>query len=483
MLQAMENVSSIIPRIHFRTEGNSVIGYGHIMRCIALAHYFPKAEIHFYGAGDYSEVLRQHCPQAIFRKLERSEDLYDAVSPEEIVVVDGYDFPENYYLKIKKAGAKLVCIDDPAENFMPADLVINPTPGIRGEDYSSFLFTQFCTGPDHALLRPAFIAAAQTETEKRPGSLLICFGGSDPKNITETALRAALDSAAFSEINVVLGPGYIHEINLPEDRQIVSFHRNLGEKEMAALMSVCETAILPCSGILLEGLAAGMKIISGYYVENQLKVYANHLKLGTFSDAGSFTYDSILAAVSHGAQLANKPVDGRSPERLRRAFSQLSEEKNYTIRRAQLSDSALTLQWANAPETRKFSFSTQQISQADHEQWFSRKLSSESCFYLIMELKGAAVGSIRFDIADGIATISYLAAPRHHGIGIGTILLKKGLQSLAGAFGSDDIHTVQGLVIEGNEASLKAFRRFGFREELKSANFVFSKKFIPYVQD
>jgi RimJ/RimL family protein N-acetyltransferase len=92
-----------------------------------------------------------------------------------------------------------------------------------------------------------------------------------------------------------------------------------------------------------------------------------------------------------------------------------------------------------------------------------------------MTKEATPIGSIRFDIDQHIATISYLLAPTFHGKGLGTILLKKGLEELEPFIKKEHIRVVQGYVLKENSASIKLFERFGFQSEIDSTLYLFKK--------
>ena len=68
---------------------------------------------------------------------------------------------------------------------------------------------------------------------------------------------------------------------------------------MLKTMLEADLAILPASGILLEALAAGCRVISGRYAENQKLVYENYKNAGLFFDAGNFEPEEIREAINH----------------------------------------------------------------------------------------------------------------------------------------------------------------------------------------
>lgn len=152
------------------------------------------------------------------------------------------------------------------------------------------------------------------------------------------------------------------------------------------------------------------------------------------------------------------------------------KEEEYTLRKAQLEDDKITFEWANSGETRKFSFNKASIPWGDHKNWFESKINSIDCWYGIIELNLEAKGSIRFDIEDRIATISYLVAPGNYGKGIGSRLIKLGIKALENHYKDNEISIIQGFVIPENIASAKTFEKFGFNKQRVKDVFLFSKE-------
>ena len=148
---------------------------------------------------------------------------------------------------------------------------------------------------------------------------------------------------------------------------------------------------------------------------------------------------------------------------------------NYSIRKATEVDTEITYDWANNPATRKYSFSQDFIPFDNHLKWFIEKVKASNCYYYILIKNTFTFGSIRFDINNKIATISFLVSPDHYGKGLGKILLKKGLEEFEKVVLFEQIQCVQGYVSKENIASIKLFERFGFTAENESNMYLFKK--------
>jgi UDP-2,4-diacetamido-2,4,6-trideoxy-beta-L-altropyranose hydrolase len=465
--------------IKIRVDASSEIGYGHLTRCCALINSIPEINAFFYSTEPIEPFVRQMCSnQFKVVSLTNSTDFLEHIEAEDLILIDGYQFDTNYFKQLKRKGARIICIDDLANHHLPVDVIINPTPGFAARSYSSLLCTQYFLGLDYALLRSSFQTLASTKSiDKIKKSLFICFGGSDPLNKTLIAYNAALDSQNFSEIHLVLGPGYAHEVQFEDSTIPVTIHHALQEKEMASLMSQMEYGIVPASGILLECLIAKIKVISGYYIENQQFVYAAHLKLNSFVDASDLSYEAILSGMNEVKYIGTTPtlIDGKSTERLSKIIRSIQSEISYTMRLAAAEDIDITYEWANDEATRKYAFNKDFIPFEHHKNWFLSKISSAHCMYFILTEGEKPIGSIRFDLNGQNATISYLLDPLTHGKGLGTILLKKGLEMIEKLIVSTEIEIVQGYVLMENIASVKLFERFGFKVEIESNMYLFKK--------
>jgi RimJ/RimL family protein N-acetyltransferase len=245
-------------------------------------------------------------------------------------------------------------------------------------------------------------------------------------------------------------------------------------------MLEAELAIVPASGILFEVLAAGCVAISGSYIDNQKFVYDNFSNARYIVDAGSFSYERLydaISGVSGGGFNKLIIIDGQTAIRVSKLFNQLQKEFLIKPRRATTADIDLTFGWATNPVIRRFSFQQHKIEKSEHTNWFLQKLMDTNCIYSIVEYDNVPIGSIRFDIREGEAMISYLLDPAYHGQGIGQLILKKGIEWLfiVNIHGMIPISVISGDVMKTNFPSIKAFERLGFVKNEQKDNYKFEK--------
>jgi len=318
-------------KIFIRADGNSEIGLGHLVRCFALADMLKASfQISFVCRDipmNLTEELRAH--DFIVHKIESETELLNIISVDDIVVLDGYGFDISYQKQVKATGAKLVCIDDVADREFVADLIINHAPGIHPEDYLALENTQFALGPQYALLRPAFLKKRkkQLRQNKNIETVLICFGGSDYKNITKEVLEVAASFQKFKKINIVTGGAYSYlESLMPvikNDERVHHFN-NINDVALVEMMNDADLIIVPASGILLEALLTDAVVISGIYADNQRLMYRGFVENKSIIPAETFEKKRMKQILKEITQLdiERKPhIDSNSKNRINEKFN------------------------------------------------------------------------------------------------------------------------------------------------------------------
>lgn len=330
------------PKIIFRTDGNSEIGLGHLMRCLALSQMLKEhfSTIVFFlkePDGSICNIIRKEGFQVV--SIIEEEEFLKSLSGEEIVVLDGYHFNTSFQQRVKAVGSLLVCIDDLHDKHFVADILINQAPGVKLEEYAAETYTRYLLGTNYALLRPKFLKQANAlRIIPALESVLICFGGSDIKNLTQKALENVVQFDSFKKIIVITGVGYKFGRELSafisdHNGGIVHLHGIDEENMINCLLSV-QLAIIPASGILFEVIACKTPAISGYYIDNQRDIYKGFRALNAFYDAIDFSSDNLQKALrlaidsdpSEQVEYQSSCIDGKSPRRYIEALTSLSHK-------------------------------------------------------------------------------------------------------------------------------------------------------------
>lgn len=324
------------PKLYIRADSNSQVGLGHLMRCIALAKMLrDEFSIVFY-CNEISEIFISEIKNDDFDlvMIENESEFLEKITLKEIVVLDGYNFDTEYQRKVKAKGCVLVCIDDLHDKDFVADLIINHAPGINASDYKAQPYTKFALGLEYVLLRPPFLEQAKKlRVISRFENVLICFGGSDFKNLTLKVLGSVIKFKEFNKIIVITGPEYSTSAEflqlVQSDYRIRHLH-SLNEKQMLTSMLEAELAIVPASGILFEVLAAGCFAISGYYVENQKSIYTGFQKANIILGANNFMQIDlqIKLLLDTNFVVMNKVIDGESGLKVLEIFKNYADYSN-----------------------------------------------------------------------------------------------------------------------------------------------------------
>lgn len=474
-------------RVLIRADGNSQMGLGHLVRSIALAHMLKEEfEIIFY-CRDIPKSIAAELEKNTFNLeiIQSEEQFFSKINSHHIIVLDGYSFDITYQHKIKEKCHKLVCIDDTYEREFAADLIINHAPGVTPQDYKAQPYTRFALGLEYAILRPAFLKNAKKRRNiKRIETLFICFGGSDPKNLTEYCLGIAVGFQEFKKIIVVTGPVYkpsktFQKLKRSDSR--INHRHNLNENIMSNTIFESDLAIVPASSLVFECIASGCKLISGFYINNQKFLYKSLLKEGLIYNGSTFSPSNIRNAINVAINDAIDSrkyhnIDGKSSERIKKIFKELNNEFFLNLREATIADNEITYNWAKNPLVRKFSFNKHAITKNEHSSWFRKKLEDPDCIYLILEDNNKSIGSLRFDINSKQAIISYLIDPSYHGKNYGLLLIKKGIEYLMDRNSNSLINTVCGYVLKNNSPSIKAFEKLGFLKIKEKDYYKFEKR-------
>jgi len=131
-------------------------------------------------------------------------------------------------------------------------------------------------------------------------------------------------------------------------------------------------------------------------------------------------------------------------------------------------DAARLLAWRNDPETRRWSRTSHTLQPEEHAGWLQRKLADASTQLWLAEHEGSPVAQVRVESErDGTAEIHVAVAPDARGQGVGSAARALAATRALAQPGAGVLCTH---VKPGNDASLRAFARAGFRVAAKDAD-------------
>ncbi len=331
----------------FRADGNPQIGLGHVMRCLALAEMLGSDYNRRFAivqpAPEIVKLIEEKGVEIVELTADDPEEFLTSIRADDVVVLDGYSFGEDFQRAVRLRAKALVFIDDLVTGHQVADVVVNHAGNITEYDYQAEPYTQFLLGPHYALLRLPFFAP-KTPTPHE-GPIFVSLGGADPSNTTIQVLEGILECFGFVKqewrVHVVVGP---MQQNRPAIEALQSRFKylkilsNLTAEQMVAELIKCQLAITACSTVAYEVCSIGRPLIAVQTADNQERIaqFMRHNELTpTILSTNESTFQITLAlqfglnrnAVGLRKQFVQNQrcfFDGQSPERFRALFNRLT---------------------------------------------------------------------------------------------------------------------------------------------------------------
>lgn len=482
-----------------RVDSSSLLGVGHLMRCIALAQNLRGrgSEVSFICRelpGHLSHLAKQ-ASFAVYMLDEIDTGLDDeafqridsrAVSamlarmkPVDWLIMDHYRLDSRWQKQIRSHTKKLLVIDDLANRTHDCDILVDQ--GFHAnlkERYQGLVPPQSkqFLGPRFALLREPFAAASALRRTRdgRVRRLLVTFGGADTSDAASLAIDAILSLKGYDlHVDLVVGSVYSQAIR-ERCRHHSNFicHDGLDAEAMIHLMEGADLAICSAGGTTWERCALGLPAIVIAVAENQEPIASSlacdgqAFFLGRQEDIAPSSLAKAVETVMHmplviaGMSQRNaKLVDGRGATRV--AAEMIIGLETITLRPVTMADSESIYAWRNHPETRRYSHNPEPILPEEHEVWFDEILSDPARVLLVGESSKIPLGVIRYDITGDLASVSFYVVPGQAGQGYGAALLLAGNSWLQR--NRPEISKVHGQVLQDNTRSLRAFEKAGFR--------------------
>ncbi len=471
--------------IVIRADASTRIGTGHVMRCLALAQAWQDS------CGRPLFAMSMDAPALVDRlKSEGMEVVHLSAEPGSLedaemtadlakkmgaawVVVDGYHFGSDYQRIIKESGLRLLFIDDNghADHYY-ADIVLNQNLHANEELYKNREpYTKLLLGTEYVLLRREFWPwrGWKREIPEVACKVLVTLGGSDPDNVTLKVIQALLQIEQLVAV-VVLGgsnPHYEELLSSLEDNPAIDLKKNVNN--MPDLFAWADLAISSAGTTTWELAFMGLPSLIIILAENQVKVAGQLDSAGIAKNLGwhnrldppdiSQGISSILSdadARASMAKLGRRTIDGFGVDKALIALS----EGSIRLRIACGTDCQQVYEWANDPDSRASSFSTDPISWKEHVLWFEDKVRDpDSILYIVQDVQNNSLGIVRFDLDGPYATISINLDRSARGRSLASPIITRAVENL---FAEREIYGVNAFIRPNNIKSIRAFENSGF---------------------
>ena len=212
--------------IFIRVDSSTKIGYGHFMRCMALADTLQKNfEINFITRSLEGSLISyiQKKGFGIFRfysnseKINEKNDAQKTISlikkhsgSKNILIVDNYQLSKKWETDVKPFVHKLIVIDDLSNRSHNCDLLIDQNLHTKVNGLYKGLIPSNCIkliGPKFSIIRKEFrMMRKSVKPRTFPiKKILVSFGGSDIENQTRVALNSIKKMNGKINVDVVVG--------------------------------------------------------------------------------------------------------------------------------------------------------------------------------------------------------------------------------------------------------------------------------------
>lgn len=327
--------------IYIRTDGNSKIATGHLVRCLCIAQALESLEkkvcflVSDYTSADLLKDLAssifpeytfsidvQILKSGIFDKMEAeleelqslltSKDSDSTISPfvseRPVILIDSY-YVTDTYLSTLRSFAHVAYMDDLRAFKYDVDLIINydVIPASKTEEYTQAYANIPITllGASYTPLRQQF-QAKEVPLKETFQDILITSGGSDPYHFTEQLAAYFLSQTPEMTLHIVIGKLFTNTRALEDlaaKNPAICLHYNVSD--MASLMKQCDYAVSAAGTTLYELCALGIPAISFSMADNQ-KIMAE-----TFAETDAVPYAG--------------DIQNQSPENTQLIFSNIKE--------------------------------------------------------------------------------------------------------------------------------------------------------------
>lgn len=300
--------------IYFRTDGNSNIATGHLMRCLTIARACIQTgqskgqdvQISFLVSDDQSRSLLEdrfeaprefsvYCLNSDYRRMETEVSellsfITDRAGQEKPwLFIDSYYASPNYFRRLS-GSCKIAYLDDLRSFECPVDLLINYDTEQDCSHYAGA--SRKLLGPQYTPLRAQFQSPSYN-IRPRTEHVLLSTGGTDPYGLAEQLLHAIYDHTDYPDKkhgNTVaslsshwdtacLQTLHYHVVTsrantrydilhtLAMENSHIHIHENISD--MASLMDSCDMAVSAGGTTLSELCAVGVPTISYLMADNQ----------------------------------------------------------------------------------------------------------------------------------------------------------------------------------------------------------------------
>jgi UDP-2,4-diacetamido-2,4,6-trideoxy-beta-L-altropyranose hydrolase len=386
------------------------------------------------------------------------------------LVLDGYDFGPSFQALVRRAGTRVLLVDDLGQTpTCSVDLIVNQNVYAHPRLYAGVPHdTRLLLGTRYALLRRQFIGSRPSPrvVSDIARHVLVTLGGGDAANSLRRVLELLVRELPIScEIVVVTGAASDPTSDWGDvvRRAAMPVRIEHDVRDMASLMAWADLAVCGGGTSCLEFAFMGVPMCIVIMADNQRMGARAFDEAGAAVNLDAWSADHDQARLiglltvdrARRAEMSSRGmalVDGKGASRIVAAMRTATLQ----VRVADPRDEELLWQWRNDPVVRDWSFRTDPIPRTEHAEWFGRVLSgADSVIWICCDADGTPIGQARIRGIGAEPEISVSVAAPWRGRGYGRALIDVVTERYLATRPNGT--AVTALIKVGNEGSRRAF--------------------------
>ena len=277
-------------KVKIFTEGDSIKGYGHIVRCHALYNEFKsrgvQIELVIEGNNDIVDIISEN-DYSLINWTKDLNYIKKSIAGTQCVIFDSYNIDEKFCEEILNYVQIPVFIDFIQRLKYKGGILVDASPNLIESVHPK---VNILKGYKYALLRRNFLHVnSKRIMSNNLKKILLTFGGSDPRDLTNKILEM-LPTEEYS-VDIILGPGYDKSNNLNPQKNI-NIYASPSTEEIVKLMIDADLAITSGGQTLFEIAKLGLPGIVIKAAENQ-KTNINFFCSNGMHYAGAWDDESL----------------------------------------------------------------------------------------------------------------------------------------------------------------------------------------------
>ncbi|MCE2571544.1 PseG/SpsG family protein [Motilimonas eburnea] len=257
-------------KILIRLDAYPEIGFGHLIRCLALAQALEQQGVNIYFTGQLCQkakgLLASYSVIPFANEAIANEALaIESAKQFDGVILDSYQLTAQQIAAYHQVSVSLLLDDEDNRGPLSASILTNP---VAGKAYPDFVGVKLL-GSSFAILRQQFCLTPFADIAARE-RMLVMMGASDVASLTLPVCQLLHAWGYGPLLDVIIGPAVANAdeiINWCQQHK-VQYFQNV--ENMAQRMQQCHFAITAAGGSLFELAKAGIPCFAYAVAPNQL---------------------------------------------------------------------------------------------------------------------------------------------------------------------------------------------------------------------